>query len=876
MATNRNNHPTRSKSKKTSRCRPRVKPPQKRTTQCPRVAGLSCFRVTNVISYFCLLKSDIRRNASAMKKRAVQSLIQFVRRPLGSCKYHCESIDALLLVSAFCSVALLSIARDHQLLNCAPESAAALQKPESSTTSAASVIPVVLTYRNNRRRKTCKSNEGGAVACYARYSSNQQDEKSIQDQFRSCQAYAATKSMKIDDTRLYPDEAISGTIRHREGLDRMLADATAGEIRVIYFYNLSRLARESVITKTLMRQLVDLHRVRVICVVEGIDTDVNGWNTIASIFSLVHEEFLNILRENVRKGQIGTVENGFSVGDWRFGYTSIPSPSGETIRRAGIEVARRIYQIKEEEAKWVRQVFHWFAIDLRSIQWIVRELNRLQVPKDHRATSTIWAHPLVISMLRSPKYVGIWPWGELENIRHPETGHVVQVARDESKCDKWIRQREDLRIVDNDLFVEAQERLDENARRHESFRDPNGCLRGSDGGNRVQLLTGLMNCPGCGECFYVTGANGDYLQCRGARDGICDCKTMLPRRLASRLILTEIGQLIRNNSEWLNSVYQLVVKSWQELRRRNPTSVKELEERQQSLNTKVQRLLDQIENDSKPDPDIGLRLRERQRELALVNRDVEHLKAQERNMPEPPTCESVAAELVELHDVLQGNVVAANQALKILLGGSIQLELIEEESRKRKFWRGCFSVQVLDISKMAVNFESQQDHDSLNPEIVIDFREIPLEETQVKRAWELLKQGYTFTEIAKELGVKKARVTAIMKVVARRYGDGCSAKELKAKFSDLRPPSEPYRQYVESAIKLYHEGLLQNEIADQLGTHKKAVSFAIAMWHTDRGLPVPDGRTRRKSLEVKGRPRSNPPQDVQDFSDELPIGDEAA
>jgi hypothetical protein len=65
-------------------------------------------------------------------------------------------------------------------------------------------------------------------------------------------------------------------------------------------------------------------------------------------------------------------------------------------------------------------------------------------------------------------------------------------------------------------------------------------------------------------------------------------------------------------------------------------------------------------------------------------------------------------------------------------------------------------------------------------------------------------------------------------------------------------------------MKLYNQGLLLDEIADRLGTHRKAISEAIAAWHAERGLKAPDGRTRRISLEVKERPRKNRSSDLTD------------
>lgn len=451
--------------------------------------------------------------------------------------------------------------------------------------------------------------------------------------------------------------------------------------------------------------------------------------------------------------------------------------------------------------------------------------------------------------------MGIWTWGETENVRDPETGKLTQVLRDEEECEDWIRLREDLRIIDDDLFVEAQERLDENARRLEEFRGDEGRLRGSNGSHRVQLLTGLMECPNCGSKFYVTGAHGDYLQCSDARDGVCDCKTMLPRRLAEQQILAVIGQRMLDDAAWRDFAYHQAVQAWHERRREQPDSIEILQQRIEQHERRIQRLLDQLEADDHPDPDIRQRLQERRRERSEDARQLEHLQVEDRQMPTPPPREWVAEQLQQLHEALHGNVAAANRALLQLVGESFALELISEEGRKRKFWRGRFRIETLAFPHLPVTFPADggDEGDGVPPDIVLDFRKLPLEETQVQEAWRLLQDGLSFTEIAQPLGVHKTRVTAIMKIVARRFGNGLTAKELKQRFQRPKDKSHLYGPFIEPAIALYHQGMLIAEIAEQLKTNRKRIHLAVEAWHSERNLPVPDGRTRRQSLEYKGR-----------------------
>ena len=110
------------------------------------------------------------------------------------------------------------------------------------------------------------------------------------------------------------------------GLDALLDAATAVKFNVLYFYSLSRLARESVISMPTLKRLVYVHKVRVISVTEGLDSDRDGWDLIATLLSIQHEKFIADLSRNVFRGQEGAVLAGYSVGDYCFGYHSVRAP----------------------------------------------------------------------------------------------------------------------------------------------------------------------------------------------------------------------------------------------------------------------------------------------------------------------------------------------------------------------------------------------------------------------------------------------------------------------------------------------------------------------------------------------------------------------
>jgi site-specific DNA recombinase len=68
-------------------------------------------------------------------------------------------------------------------------------------------------------------------AIYARFSSDRQSPSSITDQIRKCREYAAQQGWTVLDAHVYADEAVAATETERNGLQSLLAAATADSVR---------------------------------------------------------------------------------------------------------------------------------------------------------------------------------------------------------------------------------------------------------------------------------------------------------------------------------------------------------------------------------------------------------------------------------------------------------------------------------------------------------------------------------------------------------------------------------------------------------------------------------------------------------------------
>lgn len=108
---------------------------------------------------------------------------------------------------------------------------------------------------------------------YARFSTDKQSDSSIEDQARNCLRYAERSGMTI--TSRFEDKAISGASKNRPGFDAMKVSADRGEFDVLLVDDLSRLSRDDVEMKQVIRRF-KFRRIRIIGVSDGYDSDTKG------------------------------------------------------------------------------------------------------------------------------------------------------------------------------------------------------------------------------------------------------------------------------------------------------------------------------------------------------------------------------------------------------------------------------------------------------------------------------------------------------------------------------------------------------------------------------------------------------------------------
>jgi site-specific DNA recombinase len=200
------------------------------------------------------------------------------------------------------------------------------------------------------------------VALYARYSSDNQSESSIEDQFRLCREHAKRERWKVTST--YHDAAISGaSMILRPGIQLLLQDAQRGLFDVVLGEALDRISRDQADVATLFKHL-RFAGVSIVTLAEGEITELH-----VGLKGTMNALFLKDLALKTHRGLRGRVEKGKAGGGLCYGYNVVKKldANGEPIRGDR--------EIIVEEARIVRRIFRAFAAG-KSPKAIAVELNK--------------------------------------------------------------------------------------------------------------------------------------------------------------------------------------------------------------------------------------------------------------------------------------------------------------------------------------------------------------------------------------------------------------------------------------------------------------------------------------------------------------------
>ncbi len=338
------------------------------------------------------------------------------------------------------------------------------------------------------------------AAIYARYSSAQQREASIEDQLRLCEERAVREGWAIHDR--YADHGISGASLARPGIQALLRDAIAGKFEVVLTESLDRLSRDQ-------EDIAGIHKrlrfagVRIVTLSEG---EIGGLHI--GFKGTMGALYLRDLADKTRRGLRRRVEAGLSGGGNAYGYDVV------TKFAASGEPERGERRINAAEAAVVRRICADYAAG-KSPKAIALALNKAGVDGP---SGKGWGQSTIngncqrgTGILNNELYVGQLVWNRLTYVKNPDTGKRVSRVNPEAA---WIsKEVPELRIVDQDLWdrVKARQRGLRKLRAFHEKQRPR------------MLLSYLLVCGCCGGGFSKVSLN--HYGCSTARNkGTCDSR----------------------------------------------------------------------------------------------------------------------------------------------------------------------------------------------------------------------------------------------------------------------------------------------------------------------------------------------------------------
>ena len=323
------------------------------------------------------------------------------------------------------------------------------------------------------------------VALYARYSTDKQDARSIDDQLRRCRAFAETRALAV--VAVHQDAAMSGASHARPGLQKLLAQATKKAFSAVIVDDLSRLSRDLGHTWNIIFGDLASVGVKVIDATTGMASDAAGARLTFGALALVNDTFLQLVKTETHRGLEGRALAGFSAGGSCYGYRTVPEPDPQDP-----EHPRAVHVIEPHEAEVVRGIFARYARG-ESLMAILAGLAGQTAPADGATKKKMpgWSKSLLHSMLRNERYAGQLIWNRRRWTKDPTTGKRRSIERPEAE---WVRvERPDLAIIDKETWDRVQAR-------HAATAQDHGARKRS---SSPHMLSGMLRCGVCGAALSI-------------------------------------------------------------------------------------------------------------------------------------------------------------------------------------------------------------------------------------------------------------------------------------------------------------------------------------------------------------------------------------
>ena len=367
---------------------------------------------------------------------------------------------------------------------------------------------------------------------YARYSSDNQREESIEGQIRECTAFAEKNGMTI--LRHYIDRAYSAKTDNRPEFQRMIRDSKEKLFDIVLVWKLDRFARNRY-DSAQYKNLLKKNGVRVVSANEAISDSSEGI-LMESILEGFAEYFSADLAEKVSRGMTeNALKCKFNGGNPTVGY---------------LIDSEQHFQIDPVKAPFVLNAFKMY--DEGSTMSQVRDyLNAHNVCNNRGGKHTINS---IAKMLKNRRYIGEYSYRDV----------VIPNGIPA--------------IVPEDLFERVQEKIEKNKKapaRHKAEDD--------------YLLTTKLFCGYCGA--YMCGESGRgrngsvhrYYKCVSVKKKRTECKKKAVKKdWIENLVISQTMRLV-NDEETVKAIAAMLLDMQERENTNLPLLTEQLREAQRGI-----------------------------------------------------------------------------------------------------------------------------------------------------------------------------------------------------------------------------------------------------------------------------------------------------
>lgn len=403
------------------------------------------------------------------------------------------------------------------------------------------------------------------VAIYARYSSNNQREESIDAQIRAIKDYCDSNGYSIVKT--YIDEARSATTDNRPNFKNMINDSSLSIFDYVIVHKLDRFSRDKYDSVHYKRVLKN-NNVSVISVLEKFDDSPESCILESVIESMAEYYSKNLARETMK----GMKENAYKAM-----HTGGKPPLGYDV-----DPNTRKYILNVDESKSVSLIFEMYANGY-GYSTIVDKLNSLGYKT--KIGNTFGTNSIA-DILRNEKYTGMYLFNKTpKKIHGKRNSHVTKPE------EEIIRIKDGMpRIISDETYNKVKERLKNNKR------------NASNKAKEPYILSGKIKCGICGSAMVghtskCGRSKNKYSTYRcGRRYKYKDCNMKpINRDYLNEIVLNKLsGHFFSENS--INKLTKELTKTYNKSLKNNTSNLKNIEKNIKSIDKEIDNLINAIAN----------------------------------------------------------------------------------------------------------------------------------------------------------------------------------------------------------------------------------------------------------------------------------------